>query len=105
MAPPPGYTGLLIADTRRAQQWKLGLSRAGFESTIVDTKGVDTEKGDCQVCVASEDAGGARGFMTEVLRGDVSLPHVSAISPTAVKALVGVFVTVGAAVVAYAVFG
>lgn len=94
MALPAGFVSLLIADQRRAEQWRLGLARAGFEARVVDTAGIDREKGDCHVCVAGEDASGARTFMSEVMRGDATLPHVSKLSPMAVRALVGVVITV-----------
>ena len=38
---PPGYVGLLVADTRRASQWELGLSTAGFDVARVETRGAD----------------------------------------------------------------
>ncbi len=105
MAVPPGYTSLLIADQRRCQQWQHGLRVAGFESQVVDTAGIDQEKGDFHVCVAAEDASGARVFMTSVMRGEAELPHVSAVSATAVRALIGVFLTVGVAVSLFWLFG
>ena len=93
MGLPAGYTSLLIADGRRAQQWQAGLSRAGFEVRLVDTAGVDADKGDYHVCVATEHLAGGRAFVTEVLRGDTTLPHVSGLSPLALRALAAAVLT------------
>lgn len=93
MGLPAGYTSLLIADDRRAQQWQAGLSRAGFDVRLVDTAGVDADKGDYHICVATGDVAGGRAFVTDVLRGNARLPHVSRLSPLAVRALAGAVLT------------
>jgi len=84
---PEGYTGLLVADTRRAIQWEAGLKTAGFESVRVETRGADVEKGDWQIGVPERKAAKARLFVSSVLAGEEKLPSPPLLSRSGVTAL------------------
>jgi hypothetical protein len=71
---PPGYRDILICDTRRAQQWQAGLTRAGLEVVLTETRGEDAEKGSWQVAVAERHESKARALVTDVLQGRAKLP-------------------------------
>ena len=48
---------------------------AGYQIVRVETRGEDADKGAWQIGVVREQASAARGFVTEVMRGDRSLPN------------------------------
>lgn len=84
---PDGYTGLVVADTRRAREWELGLTDAGFEVVRVETSGDDAEKGSWQIGVVVRQEVDARNFVTQVIRGDAALPSLPRLSATGMRAL------------------
>jgi hypothetical protein len=45
---PRGYKSLVICDTHRAEEWKAGLARAGFDVALAETA-PDNVKGACEV--------------------------------------------------------
>ncbi len=87
---PPGYIGLLIADTRRAQQWERGLRAAGCAVARVETRGDDVDKGTWQIAVRRSDATKARALVQSVLSGESRLPQRPLLSRSGTIALLGI---------------
>lgn len=71
---PQGKTGLLFAESKRAEQWRRGLAGAGIACELRDTRGSDSARGDVEVLVEADHAAAARRFVSEVLSGVRSLP-------------------------------
>jgi len=84
---PTGYKSLLMCDTRRAEQWRAGLERAGFKVTVVEA---DSEKASCEVGVRASHEMAAKAFVTEVIQGRSKLPTPPFLTATAFKALVAI---------------
>jgi len=69
---PSGYKGLLVCDTRRAEEWREGLRRRGFDVVLAETPAT-SDKGGWEVGVAAADAPAARAFVHDVTQGRLSL--------------------------------
>lgn len=91
---PKGYVGLVVADTRRALQWEAGLRAAGFDVARVETTGPDADKGDWRICVVEAQQQEARALVTDVVRGDATLPSRPLLTRTGWIALFGVMLTI-----------
>lgn len=91
---PAGYRGLLVADTRRAEQWEAGLRAAGIDVVRVEARGADADKGDWQIAVAARDQVAARALVAAVMRGEAKLPRAALLSGTGLRALVAIGVII-----------
>jgi hypothetical protein len=69
---PEGYLGLVVCDTRRAQEWRAALRRRGFDVVLSETP-ASSDKGGWQVGVAAAEVLSARAFVREVTSGHVAL--------------------------------
>jgi hypothetical protein len=92
---PRGYRSLVVCDTRRAEEWKAGLARAGFDVALAETA-PDNVKGACEVGVIEEQELAAKAFVTDVVKGRAKLPRPPTLSPTGFKALMAVAVLLAA---------
>lgn len=99
---PAGYRPLLIADTRRAEQWERALRARGIAVVRVETRGEDAERGAWQIGVATADAAAAQRMVSEVTRRAMSLP-AAPLPPNARRALVGVGLVMAVVLAAAAV--
>ena len=63
---PAGYVSLIVCDTRRAEEWRAALTRAGIEVAVVETAATN-QLGGWEVGVASASALEARAFVKDVL--------------------------------------
>jgi hypothetical protein len=84
---PPGYRGVLICDTRRAEQWDRALTRLGIEVEAVETEGADAEKGAWQLGVREDQAERALALISAVAAGRAELPGGPVLSSTGFRAL------------------
>jgi len=89
---PPGYQGVLITDTRRAQQWELALSKLNIDVEVVETEGADAEKGAWQVGVREDQAARALALISAVAAGRAELPGAPVLSSSGFRALAGIAV-------------
>lgn len=87
---PEGYVPLVVAETRRAQQWEAGLARRGVDVVRVKTTGAASDKGEWQIAVARAQAIEARRVVSDVLAGRASLPAGPRLSSTGFRALVAI---------------
>jgi hypothetical protein len=94
MRPPRGTCSLVVCDTRRAEEWRAGLTRAGFHPEVIETQGQASEHGAWAVVVPEDEAVGARAMVTAVTRGDQRLPASIPLPASARWALVLVAVLV-----------
>src|SRR5262245_33631146 len=86
---PRGYRSLIVCDTRRAEAWRAGLLRAGFDVVLAETA-PDNDKGAWEVGVAEAQALPAMAFVSDVVQGRGELPGPPIVSSTAFKALVAI---------------
>ena len=91
---PEGYTGLVIANERRAREWQRGLADAEIDVVRVATRGNDQERGSWQIAVADEHAIRAREFVSRVIRGEASLPALPYLSAMGMRSLVAIGVLI-----------
>lgn len=77
---PPNHISLLIANGRRAKEWRLGLRKEGFDAQSIPTSGSDAAKGDFWLAVPEEERFGAQRFVSDVLAGKRSLPKSAPVS-------------------------
>ena len=99
MSLPVGYRSILIADTRRAEQWKRGLHKAGFDVVLAETQGHDVEKGSWEIGVVASQTSDANAMVSAVLRGDRKLPLVSTLSKKHYVAVVVVVIGIVSALI------
>lgn len=90
---PQGYTGLVIANERRAREWQQGLAEAEIDVVRVSTRGKDEERGSWQIAVADEHAIRAREFVSRVIRGENSLPSLPYLPAMGMRSLAAIGVT------------
>ena len=90
---PPGFTSLIVCDTRRAEEWRDALRREGFEATMVETAATET-RGAWEVGVADRWAMKGRAFVSEVTQGKRRLTRGARWSTRAVVLLLVVGVVV-----------
>lgn len=77
---PKDHISLLIADGRRAVEWKLGLQKEGVRAQAIETSGSEAAKGDFWLVVPKEDRFVGQRFVTEVLAGRRELPRSAPVS-------------------------
>jgi hypothetical protein len=77
---PPNHISLLIANGRRAKEWRMGLRREGFDAQSIETSGSDAAKGDFWLVVPEEQRFAAQRFVSDVLAGKRSLPASAPVS-------------------------
>lgn len=87
---PEGYTGLVLADSRRSAAWLNGLRDVGIDVVRIPATGKDSEKGSWQIAVVKKDEERARAFVSDVIRGHRQLPSAPALSPMGTRALLGI---------------
>ena len=71
---PPHHISLLIADGRRAKEWRMGLRREGLDAQRIPTSGSDAAKGDYWLVVPELQQKTGQRFVSDVLAGKRSLP-------------------------------
>ncbi len=95
---PRTHISLLIADGRRAKEWRLGLRKQGLNAAALETSGSDAAKGDYWLIVPKEERVRGQQFVSDVLAGKAELPRSAPVSgpllwgATAIVLLMAVFV-------------
>jgi hypothetical protein len=77
---PPNHISLLIANGRRAQEWRMGLRREGLDAQRIETSGSDAAKGDYWLVVPEEQRFTGQRFVSDVLAGKRELPASAPVS-------------------------
>ena len=86
---PTGFRSLVVCDHQRAEAWKVGLRRRGFDVMVVETP-PGHDRGGWEVGVADAHATAARAFVADVMEGRARLGRAA----PSVRALVAIVVVV-----------
>ncbi len=77
---PAHHTSLLIANGRRAKEWRMGLARQGLRVQQIATSGSDAAKGDFYLVVPEAERFAGQRYVSDVLAGSVQLPRSAPVS-------------------------